>query len=119
MLKLLFEFATESLSVFENPLHDYVAMAVIGAIAFAAGWEVSPGGRWGAVIHWVARFVVFVLLWAIMRSCVLLYRWVSTIPVGVIMAVVIGVLGLGILAAILLKSRRERVPVSSKKEELK
>lgn len=119
MLKMLFELATDSLAVFENPLHNYFAMAAIGAIAFAAGWEVSPGGRWGSTIHWGVRFLVFVVLWAIMRGCVLLYRWVCSIPVGVIVAFVVGLLCLTASVAVLIKKRRDRIPVPNNEGESK
>lgn len=57
---------------------------VIGAIAFKIGWEVSPGGPFGSLIHWSVRGVAFVVLWAITYGIIAIVKWIVANPVTTI-----------------------------------
>ena len=76
MLKLLFEILTSPLGLPIDAIWEYLILAVIGAIAFKVAWESSPGGIFGSLIHWSVRFVVFVVLWAIVYSIIALVQWI-------------------------------------------
>lgn len=75
MYKLLFELLTAELTLPIEPLHEYIIMAIIGAIAFSVGWDVSPGGNLGSLIHWAVRLVVFVVLWFVTGIVLLIAQW--------------------------------------------
>lgn len=67
MKSFIFDLITSSLSLFENPIHNYIAMAVIGAIAFAIAFravgELGLRGEAGSIAHWIIRLFVFVFIW--------------------------------------------------------
>lgn len=67
MKSFIFDLITSPLSLFENPIHDYIAMAVIGAVAFGIAYravgELGLRGEAGSIAHWIIRFFVFVFIW--------------------------------------------------------
>ena len=67
MKSFIFDLITSPLSLFENPIHNYIAMAVIGAIAFAIAFravgELGLRGKAGSIAHWIIRLFVFVFIW--------------------------------------------------------
>jgi hypothetical protein len=76
MLKFFFEFLTSPLGLPIDAIWEYVILAVIAAVAFCIGWVVSPGGEWGSAIHWVVRFVAFIVLWAIVYGIIAAVNWI-------------------------------------------
>lgn len=76
MDRLFMELLTDPLGLPVNDLWEYGMLAVIGVIAFAVGWELSPGGVFGAVIHWVARLLTFFILWAVAYILLAVAQWV-------------------------------------------
>lgn len=92
MLKFIFELATDPLGL---PVHwavEYVLLAIIGAIAFGVGWDVSPGGPLGSLIHWVVRFIAFAFLWAVAYGLIWLAKWIISnwlLSIGIIVAIVL------------------------------
>ena len=67
MIKIIFDLITSPLSLFENPLQNYIAMAIIGAIsygiAFRAVGELGLRGKAGSDVHWTIRLIVFLVIW--------------------------------------------------------
>lgn len=67
MKSFIFDLITSPLSLFENPIHNYIAMAVIGAIAFAIAFravgELGLRGEAGSITHWIIRLFLFVFIW--------------------------------------------------------
>ena len=67
MIKIIFDLITSPLSLFENQLQNYIAMALIGAIsygiAFRAVGELGLIGKAGSDAHWAIRLIVFLLIW--------------------------------------------------------
>lgn len=95
MLKFLFDLATDPLGLPIHALWEYIILSGIGAVAFSVGWDVSPGGPFGSLIHWVVRLAVFVILWAIVYALIaaiqwIICNWVVTIAIIVVALLVIG-----------------------------
>ncbi len=69
MKKFLFDLFTSPLSLFENPIYNYIAMAIIGYIAFKIAFsivgELGLRGEAGSIVHWIIRFFVFAFIWFI------------------------------------------------------
>ncbi len=67
MKSFIFDLITSSLSLFENPIYNYIAMGSIGAIAFAIAFravgELGLRGEAGSIAHWIIRFFVFIFIW--------------------------------------------------------
>lgn len=76
MLKFFFELLTSPLGLPIDAIWEYVILAVIAAVAFCIGWVVSPGGEWGSAIHWVVRFVAFIVLWATVYGIIAAVNWI-------------------------------------------
>ena len=75
MLKLIFELLTDPLGLPINALWEYFILLIIGAISFSVGWEISPGGRFGSIIHWFVRLIAFFALWAITYGAISAFQW--------------------------------------------
>ena len=69
MKKFIFDLITSPYSLFENLLYNYIAMGIVGSIAFAIAWnlvrEIGARGELGSLLHWLIRFVVFIIIWFI------------------------------------------------------
>lgn len=76
MYKLIFSLLTDPLGLPINDLWEYLILLIIGKIAFSVGWEVSTGGRFGSEIHWLARLIVFYVLWAITYGIIAVCQWI-------------------------------------------
>lgn len=74
--KFLFKFLTDPLSLEIDPLSELIILFVIGIIAFKIAWNISPGGKYGSLIHWTVRIIVFVLLWAIASFAIKVIQWI-------------------------------------------
>ena len=108
MFKLIFELLTDPLGLPIDALWEYLILLIIGAISFSVGWEVSPGGHFGSVIHWVVRLVVFVALWGITYGVIVAFQWFIAHWVTCI-AILTGIITL-IVALVLIKKRKVENP---------
>ena len=120
MLKLLFEFLTSSFSVSENPISNYIIMAVVGYIAFLmayniVGWfyytDIIEGKGVGQILHWVIRLFIFVIIYLIAAVAIRIYKWVMGIPMYVWWVVMIIIIGIILIVAIanLILNRKDKV----------
>ena len=75
MYSLIFDILTDPLGLPINDLWEFAILAVIGKIAFSIGWEASPGGIFGAIIHWIVRLLAFFALWAITYAVIVAVQW--------------------------------------------
>lgn len=98
MYSLFFDILTDPLGLPINDLWEYLILAVIGKIAFSIGWEASPGGIFGAIIHWIVRLLAFFALWAITHSVIAAVQWliVNWLMVLIILVSVSILLGTGL-----------------------
>ncbi len=74
MKKFIFDFITSPFSLFENPFYDYIAIAVIGYIAYKIAYsivgDIGLRREAGSIAHWTIRFIVFVAIWLV--SCIII-----------------------------------------------
>ena len=67
MFKILFEIITFPLSLFENPIYNYISMALIGTVAYLIAYrtvgEIGLRGDAGSAAHWIIRTVAFITIW--------------------------------------------------------
>lgn len=93
MNRFLFDLLTDPLGLPVNDLWEYAILALIALVAFGIGWQLSCAGTWGFVIHWVARALVFFVLWAVMYILLAALQWViahlALVCATVIMAVAV------------------------------
>ena len=84
MLKILFQYLTDSYALLENPVGNYIIMGVVGSSA-------------GSILHWIIRFIVFVVIYYVIATIIRLYKWVVGLPnyvwwiaLTVVIAIVVG-----------------------------
>lgn len=89
ILKPIFELLTGDYVLWGNVIYNYIAMGIIGLIAFAVAWRFVGflyttdmiGGRgMGSLIHWTVRLIVFVLIFYLFSFVFWLVKFIMTIP---------------------------------------
>lgn len=95
MYSLIFDILTDPLGLPINDLWEFAILAVIGKIAFTIGWEASPGGIFGAIIHWPVRLLAFFALWAITYVVIAAVQWLIAHWL-----LALGILSIAILAVV-------------------
>lgn len=88
-MKYLFEYIVDSFSLLENPLDDYVIMAIIGTIAYGIAYslvgklynyDIIDGRGAGHVLHWIIRLIVFVIIFYLVATAIRIYNWFMELP---------------------------------------
>lgn len=101
MYRFIFDILTDPLGLPVNDLWEYGILAVIGLLAFGVGWQVSSGGMFGCVIHWIARLLAFFVLWAVAYILLAALQWViahlalvcGTVIMAVAVIVIVSITG--------------------------
>lgn len=74
----------DSFSLLENPLDDYVIMAIIGIVAYGIAYslvgklyhyDIIDGRGVGQIMHWIIRLVVFVIIFYLVATAIRIYNW--------------------------------------------
>jgi len=80
MKKFLFDLITSPFSLFENPFCNYIAMTIIGFIAFKIAFatvkELGLRGEAGSIVHWIIRLFVFAFVWFICCLVIVLITFI-------------------------------------------
>lgn len=80
MKKFIFDLITAPFSLFENPIYNYIAMTVIGVVAFKFAFGIvgksKLRGEAGSIAHWTIRFLAFVFIWL---ACSILIKLITFI----------------------------------------
>lgn len=114
LLKPIFELLTGEVTVFNNVIYNYIAILIIGEIAYRIAKNlvgdlyhlgVIDGKASGSIIHWVVRFFVYVAIAYLLRFTIWLINFVSSIPFWIWVVVTSIVLGT-IIIFIVLKRRK-------------
>ena len=108
MFKIVFEFLIEPLGLPIPWYWEYIILAIIGLIAYTIAYEkvgnlygagLISGRTSGSFFHWLYRFVIFAILWALTYAFILLIKliivnWQTILLVigGFTLLVVIGVI---------------------------
>lgn len=93
MLKILYEILVCPLGLPINPIWEYVIIFIVGEIAHEVAFWISTGGRFGSLIYWVSKFLVFVAAWAILYGIIsaakfVISNWIWFIIGGIILLIV-------------------------------
>lgn len=80
MKRFLFDFITSGFSLFENPFYNFVAMAIVGSIAFSIAWNVVDvlGFRksLGSAVHWTVRLIAFASIWFVFLLIINMFKFI-------------------------------------------
>jgi hypothetical protein len=103
ILKPIFELITGEYALFDNVLYNYVAMAVIGLIAFVVAFalvgklyaaDMIEGRGVGSLLHWIIRLVVFIVVFYVFSLIVWAIRAFLALPWWGIVLVIAAVIAL-------------------------
>lgn len=92
ILKPIFEWLTGNYSLFDNVLYNYVAMGIVGLISFSVAWnivgslyknDVIMGRSAGSIIHWIVRFISFVVIFSAISIVIWIIKLIFAIPVWI------------------------------------
>lgn len=99
-LKPIYEIITGEFILFENIIGNYIAMGVIGIIAFIIAWnfvgllydsKIISGKNIGSFIHWTVRLIVFVILFYVSLGII----WIiKNIGIVLFLLSIIGILAI-------------------------
>lgn len=89
-MKVLFEYITGSYTLFNNLLHNYVAMFIIGCISYSIAYravgklyrcDVIDGYGAGHILHWFIRLIVFSVIFILATTVLRIWNWFHGLPV--------------------------------------
>ena len=84
MTKELFDLIVEPLGLPINGFYEYLIMAIVDVIAWKLAFANTGvmirtrriSRRQGSDVHWTLRFTYYVVMWAILRAVIWIYRFV-------------------------------------------
>lgn len=92
-MSTLFDLITNPFSLSLDPIWEYIILAIIGVIAFRIAYstvgELEIHGAIGSLFHWIIRFIVFVILWAITEGTIRVIRFLINNPIVAVIGVII------------------------------
>lgn len=84
MMKTLFRYFTDSFSLSENPINNYVLMAIVGFMSCIAAYlsvgklyqiDFIDGSAAGRFLHWTIRAIVFAVICELAATLMRVYDW--------------------------------------------
>ena len=99
ILKPIFEMITGQYILFDNIIYNYIAIAIIGVLAFKIAWDlvgnlydlgIIIGRRSGSLTHWLIRIIMFMIIFYLCSAIIWLtkfifaYRTTVLIIIGII-----------------------------------
>lgn len=108
ILKPIFEWLTGNYNLFDNPIYNYAAMAIVAFLAFQIAWSIVGslyandlirGRTVGSIIHWSVRFIAFVIIITVISVIIWLVKFILLIPVWIWFAL----LGILVIVGIIYK----------------
>lgn len=95
MLKFIFDLITSQFSLFENLIYNYVAMGIVGSIAFiialTAVGDLGFKGTLGSIAHWTIRFIVFVVVWFIFLVVINVIKFIRNNLISIIICIILSI----------------------------
>lgn len=85
MLKFIFQYITNPLSINIDPIHEYIILFVIETIAYIVAFRkvgqlynrgFISGSMIGSVIHWTIRLILFILMWIAINLIIKAYYFI-------------------------------------------
>ncbi|HJJ10633.1 MAG TPA: hypothetical protein OIM49_02560 [Clostridiaceae bacterium] len=87
ILKPIFEIVTGEYILFDNIIYNYIAMAIIGLIAYRIAWKcvrklynnyIISGKGIGSITHWTIRLIVFSLIFYVCSFSIWITKFIYT-----------------------------------------
>jgi len=106
MYKFIFTKLIDPLILPIPVFYEYIVLFLVGIVAFRIAWKVSPGGRWGSEIHWIVRLIIFVSLWLLLNTLILIAKWILTNYI-LILWIVVGIVIIALISYAIIRNNRK------------
>lgn len=89
ILKPLFEILTGDVAVCDNIIYNYLIMLIVGEVAFRFAFSLVgdaydagmiSGKTAGSILHWIIRFIIYIVVAYLIRGAIWLYNFVTGVP---------------------------------------
>lgn len=128
MFKFIFEILTDPLGLPIEWYWEYLILAVIGVVAYAAvnhptavhiANATVSNSISGSFFHWLIRLILFVVLWAVTYGIIAVVKWLTDNWVLVLCIVdgVVAVVGIATVIAIIIRKRKNKVGLDVSADE--
>ena len=116
LLKPIFEIITGEYTLFNNVLYNYIAMTIVGIIAFKIAWDfvhrlydwgIISGSNSGSFIHWSVRTIAFIVVFYIFSLIIWLTKFIYTYRFVIL--IVLGIVTLFIIIFKIIKNRKYNI----------
>lgn len=107
-MKMLVQYITDSFSLLENPIENFLDMKIVGVLAFLLASDVVgrlyrsrdiDGRTAGSVLFWIIYSAVFSFVFLVCATLIRGYNWVVGVPMYIWW--IIGILMMFVLSVIL------------------
>ena len=93
MLKFFYTILTSPLGLPIDPIWEYIILLVVGEVVHEIAYWVSPGGKFGSLIYWLTKLIVFVAIWAVLYGIIaaikfVIIHWIWFTVVGILLLIV-------------------------------
>lgn len=117
MFKFIFDILTDPLGLPIEWYWEYIILAAIGFVAYIVAFNcvgdmysdgMISGSTSGSFFHWLIRFVLFVVLWAITYGIIAAVKWLTAnwVLVLCILGGVVAVVGIVAIVAAIFKKHK-------------
>ena len=116
ILSFIFDRLTDPLGLPISALWEYVILLVIGSVAYVIAYSLVgdmyatgsiSSGTAGSIFHWIIRFFVFLIIWAITYAVIWLVKFITAHWV-VILCVIGGALLAAAITCLVIKLYRKK-----------
>lgn len=119
MFKFLFDLLTDPLGLPIEWYYEYLILAAIGTVAYGIAYRcvgdmyhsgAIDGRTSGSFFHWLIRFILFAVLWALTYGVIVAVRWLTEnwVMVLCILGGIVAVAGITTAATLFIRSRRKK-----------
>ena len=114
ILKPIFEFLIGGFTLFDNFIYDYIALGIIGSLAFVFAFKlvgflydvgVIESREAGSLLHWTIRLIAFLVLFIATYAVIWLVKFFIANPFWFWIIVGVIVIGIVVFVIILVKKR--------------
>lgn len=114
ILKPIFEIVKGEYILFDNIIYNYIAMAIIGLIAYRIAWkcvkklynnDIISGKGIGSIMHWIIRLIVFLLIFYVCSVFIWITKFIYTYK-NIILSCTIGIIIIIIMIKIIKNNKK-------------
>lgn len=119
MFKFIFDLLTDPLGLPTEWYYEYLILAAIGAVAYGIAYRcvgdmyhmgAIDGRTSGSFFHWLIRFILFAVLWAVTYGVIAAVRWLieNWVMVLCILGGIVAIAGVVMVTTFFIRRRKKK-----------